>query len=69
MQGAIENYSQDSSARMHPRYRGSDGFRHWIGSDGFRHWERGRFGAGFRHRNVAFSGTGILFLTAAWADA
>ena len=46
---------------MDPRYRGSDGFRHWTGSDGFRHWEDERFGAGFHHRNVAFSGTGILF--------
>jgi hypothetical protein len=54
---------------MDPRSRGSDGFRHWTGSDGFRHWEDERFGAGFHHRNVAFSVTGILFLTAAWADA
>jgi hypothetical protein len=49
---------------MHPRYRGSDGFRHWTGSDGFRHWDDWRFGAGFRHRNVAVSGTGISFLVA-----
>jgi hypothetical protein len=32
------------------------------GSDGFRHWERWRFGAGFRHRNLAFSGIGFLDL-------
>jgi hypothetical protein len=25
------------------------------------HWEDDRFGAGFHHRNVAFSVTGILF--------
>jgi hypothetical protein len=22
-----------------PRYRGSDGFRHWDSSDGFHHWK------------------------------
>jgi hypothetical protein len=47
---------------MDPRYKGNDGFQHWTSSDGFRHWERGRFGAGFRHRNVAFSGIGFLDL-------
>ena len=28
----------------------------------FRHWEDERFGAGFHHRNVAFSGIGFLDL-------
>jgi hypothetical protein len=49
-----------------PRYRGSDGFRHWDGSDGFRHRAKVRFGDGFRHRNVAFSDIGILNLQSAY---
>jgi hypothetical protein len=55
------SYRAATGCPMDPRYRGSDGFRHRTGSDGFRHWEDYRFGAGFHHRNVAFSGIGFLF--------